>query len=277
MNHALTQAIETALEEDATIRAGLPINYAGLLGTGKDMGSYVEDGSDEKCRTNLDDEKVKQFKEAVKKHLSKLVDHIDVNKSADAMCADFMASRLPPYTPDKSDDGEEEDDEQEVQLDDKVKIKFPDHVRVVYVNAEDNDEEDDEDDDWGEDEDGEEDDERPPSAKKSPKKSPAKRKSVGGEDEDDEEADVGTVESCIRVVHSLNNNRALHMGPGAGSWVLALGEVRLDVSFAKAVVELVNSKDFVCVKDVKMEDDQDKLFLVNALLEHRLIHIQDKN
>ena len=37
------------------------------------------------------------IQEEIKKQLSNLVDHIDVNKSADAMCTDFMTSRLPPY------------------------------------------------------------------------------------------------------------------------------------------------------------------------------------
>ena len=37
------------------------------------------------------------FKEKIKKQLSLLVDHIDVNTASDAMNADFIANRLPPY------------------------------------------------------------------------------------------------------------------------------------------------------------------------------------
>ena len=100
MNHAVTQAIENALEDDVSIRSGLPINYLSILGTGKNMSSYIEDGQDEKDKkkhSNLHKQNVKEFKKTVQNHLAKLVEHIDVNTAADAMCADFMASRLPPY------------------------------------------------------------------------------------------------------------------------------------------------------------------------------------
>merc|ERR1712168_709582 len=158
MNHAVTQAIEKALEEDASIRSGLPINYVSMLGTGKNIASYIVDESEKngKPLSNLDDEKVKEFKESVKNHLSKLVDHIDVNKAADAMCSDFMANRLPPYghiRPDDDDDDDDEDDaDRELGLEDKIKLKYPDHVRVVYDNDEENeDDDDDEDEDQWED------------------------------------------------------------------------------------------------------------------------------
>lgn len=48
MNHAVTQAIENALEDDVSVRSGLPINFSSMLGTGKNISSYIEDEADEK-------------------------------------------------------------------------------------------------------------------------------------------------------------------------------------------------------------------------------------
>ena len=84
------------------MRSGLPINFLKYLGTGYNMSKYIEsdesgDSKTKKLPSNETEEKVLEFKENVKKHLSKLIDHIDVNTAADAMSADFMASRLPPY------------------------------------------------------------------------------------------------------------------------------------------------------------------------------------
>jgi len=280
MNHAVTQAIEKGLEEDVSIRSGLPINYLSMLGTGKNIGAYIEDGGEEKngkMDSNLDNDKVKDFKESVKKQLLKLVDYIDVNKAADAMCADFMASRLPPYghvkPQDKDEEEEEEEEEPVILLDDKIKIKYPDHIRIVYEDDEENEEED-EDDGW-EDCDDEEDDERPPtsSAKKSPKK--AQRKSLDNtenDDEDDEDAQIENTESHIRIVHSMGNDRFLHMGPGM--YDEQYGELKLHVSFAKAAVDLLNKQDLVCVKDIQMDDEKDRLYLANTLYQHKLLQLQ---
>ena len=98
MQHAISQAIENAMEDDVTFRRGLPINYLKFLGTGKNMSNYVE-VEDEKAEkiTNSEQPEVKSFMETIKALLPKLVDHIDVNTAADAMSADFMASRLPPF------------------------------------------------------------------------------------------------------------------------------------------------------------------------------------
>jgi len=277
MNHAVTQAIEKGLEEDVSIRSGLPINYLSMLGTGKNIGAYIEEEGEEKNGTshsNLNEEKVKEFKESVKKQLAKLIDYIDVNKAADAMCSDFMASRLPPYGHVKPEDTEEDEEEEPViLLNDKIKIKYPEHMRVVYDDEEENEDQDDDEDYW---EDMEEDEEKPAaapgSAKKSPKKSPKKNTSADAEDEDDEDADVETTESHIRIVHSLGNDRFLHMGPGM--YDEQFGDMKLHVSFAKAAVELLRTKDYVCVKDIQMEDEKDRLFLANALAEHKLIELQ---
>merc|ERR1719378_1209327 len=190
MNYAVTQAIEKGLEEDVSIRSGLPINYMSMLGTGKNIGAYVVEEGEEKngtAHSNLNEEKVKEFKESVKKQLSKLIDYIDVNKAADAMCSDFMASRLPPYghvRPGETEE-DEEDEEPVILLDDKIKIKYPEHMRVVYDDEEEQDGMDDEDPDWEDME--EEDDEKPASAPGSAKKSPKKTpKKSADHDEDDE-------------------------------------------------------------------------------------------
>lgn len=88
------------MEDDVEFRRGLPINYLQYLGTQKDISSYVEEDEKDSKKgivSNTDDDRVKKFKEHIKAHLSKLVDHIDVNKAADSMSSDFMASRLPPF------------------------------------------------------------------------------------------------------------------------------------------------------------------------------------
>merc|ERR1719318_311063 len=102
MNHAVTQAVENALEQDKSIRSGLPIDYQTMMGTGKNISQYIEEESessekDKKKYSNLHHGKVKEFKKALEKHFSKLVEHIDVNTATDAMCTHFMANRLPPY------------------------------------------------------------------------------------------------------------------------------------------------------------------------------------
>ena len=99
MSIAVSQAIDRALENDVNFRRGLPINYFSYLGTAKNFCKYVdeEDGKGAKLTNNENNDKVKKFKDSVKKHLSKLIDHIDVNTAADAMSYDFMASRLPPF------------------------------------------------------------------------------------------------------------------------------------------------------------------------------------
>ena len=55
-----------------------------------------------------------------------------------------MASRLPPYelSKDQPEEDEEEEEEPLILLDDKIKIKFPDHLRIVYDDEEENEGED---------------------------------------------------------------------------------------------------------------------------------------
>jgi len=293
MNHAVQQAIENALEHDVSIRSGLPINYLSLLGTGKDMNSYVEDETDEKEKkkySNLNNKQVVEFKEKVKVQLAKLVDHIDVNTASDAMCADFYCSRLPPYGHVKK---EESEDEVLPTLENKIKIKYPEHVRIVYDDDEEGDQDDDEDeDDEDEESDGDEemDEEKPTSTdtpkekeQKSPKvsgtKSPkkSKKKSIGGEEEEDEdedeEADVDDAQPHVKILHTLDNDRFTHMSGGV--YDTESGCIRLHVSFAKAAVELLDNCDkFTAVKDILMEDDEDKITLATLLCESDLIEIQ---
>jgi len=273
MNHAVTQAIENALEDDVTIRSGLPINYLSMLGTGRNINQYIEDEDGEKSdkHSNLNQDKVKEFKKNIKSHLSKLIDHIDVNTAADAMCADFMSSRLPPfgYTP-----KEDVEEEEEVipTLDDKIRIRYPEHVRIVYADEEEN-----EDDEIDSDEEMEEDDEKPAKKDKEAKlKSPksAKKKAQGEveDDDDDDDADVGEVEPHIKVIHSFDNNRFSHMGPEA--FDEEPGCAKLDVSFAKAMVELLACKDYIAVKDLILDEDDDKITMATTLVANDLVELK---
>lgn len=276
MNHAVTQAIENALEDDVSIRSGLPVNYMSMLGTGKNINQYIEDEDDKKkTHSNLSLDKVKEFKKTVQTHLSKLVDHIDVNTAADAMCSDFMASRLPPfgYAPKEF----EEDEEETVpKISDKIKIRYPDHTRVVY-NDED---EEGNDDDFDDDSEGDdmEDDEKPAKSKdlksKSPKSAKKASKVVEGDDDDDDDddAEVPDVEHHVKIMHSLDNNRFSHMG--AEVFEEEPGCVKLPVSFAKAMVELLNSKDFVAVNDLMMDEEEDKLTLASTLVANDLVEVK---
>jgi len=285
MNHAVTQAIENALEDDVSVRSGLPINFSSMLGTGKNISSYIEDEADEKnenTHSNLNNDKVKEFKENVKNHLTKLVDYIDVNTAADAMCADFMVSRLPPYGHVAKE--EEEDYQVILTLDDKIKVRYPEHVRIIYDNMDDEEYEGDE---YSDEEDMEEEDEKPAksneqsSAKGSKSKSSkgckkAVVKNIEGEidDDDDEDAEVADIESHIKIIHSVGNDRFSHMGPGV--YDERLGDIKLHVNFAKAAIEILNNHDFIAVKDLAMEDEEDKLFLANALLEHNLVEVKSE-
>jgi len=283
MNHAVQQAIENALEDDVSIRGGLPINYLSILGTGKNMDSYVEDGEDEKKEkkySNLGDPDVIKFKETVKAQLAKLVDHIDVNTASDAMCADFFSSRLPPYGFVKK----ELTEESKVMptLDSKIKIKYPEHVRIVYDDDEEKGDHDDTMDDSDSDDDemvqSLEEDEKP-SKSESPKKktpvvskSPVKKIEEECEDED-EEADVEDVQPHVKIIHSLNNDRFWHMS--GALYESECSCIRLHVSFAKAAVELLaNCDKFTAVKDLLMEDDEDKVKLATLLFEDELIAVE---
>jgi len=249
--------------------------------------------------SNLQDVKVKKFKEDLEKRISKLVDHIDVNTATDAMCTHFMANRLPPFGYEvKNEEDSEEKITPEVKINDQIKIKYPEHVRIVY--AEEDDDSDDENEDGAseeeEEEEMEEDEEEKPAKSKGNKskktstknekkkgKSPAKKgdeeedigdEDIGDEDDDDEEdAEIPDDEPHIKVVHSLDNNRFAHMGPESFD---DPGYIKLDLNFAKAMVDLLNEEDFVTVKDINMEDKDDKILLTTTLLESDLVEIKSK-
>jgi len=250
------------------------------------MSKYIDDSEEEggdKSKKekvcNEEDAKVKKFKNTIKEYLSKLVDHIDVNMAADAMSSDFMASRLPPFGHRPA---EVTDEEKPPTLETEIKLRFPEHVRVVYVSEED---EDDnaadmsqlDDDDESDIEEGSEEDEKVAKEQKSPKKkaTPAKRKSKGGdteEEEEDEDATPSEEVPCIAIVHSLNNERDLHMTGSPDD--MEPSSLKLPVHFARAATALLNSKDFVCVKDILLEDDDDKLRLATTLFADDLIEIK---
>lgn len=287
MQHAVTQAIENALEDDVSFRTGLPLNYMKFLGTSRNMSKYVvEEGEEEKKEekiSNEDDEKVKEFKEMIKKHLSKLIDHIDVNTAADAMCNDFMGNRLPPFGHDiDKEDGEDEEAEKIPSLEDEIKLRYPEHVRVVFVADDDEESVDvsqiDDDEDQSDTEEIEEDEKQANLEEKSKKGTPKQKSKsdVDTEDEeDDEDANPAEEVPYIKIVHSLNNGRESHMiGVDLSD---AAGALKLPVHFAKAATKFCNSSDqFIRVKDLDLEDDQDKMTLVTTLYADALIKMKSE-
>jgi len=286
MDHVVRLAVDNALEEDVSFRKGLPLNYLEYLGTQKNMSKYVDEEEEEEKKkdtiSNENNENVKKFKEQIKEYLSKLVDHIDVNKAADAMSSDFMASRLPPFghTPPEVTD----EDTAPPTLESQIKLKYPEHVRVVYVDEEEEEEdivsdEDSDDEDTDMEQDGVK-DEKPKvkSEEKSPKKKATpsrKRKSKSGaedeEDEDDEDATMSEEHPCIAIVHSLNNERYAHM---TGSPDIRPSMLKLPIHFARAATTFLSSKDFVKVKDISLDEDDDKLHFAAVLFADDLVEIK---
>jgi len=336
MVHAVQQAIETALENDVRIRAGLPINFRGFLGTANNMGAYVaeeekeaKDGAPKaEHSSNMSDDRVVKFKEDMQKRLSYLVDHIDVNKSADAMSADFMASRLPPYgycrcdgdahdhdgitvtevteTTSETADGSVTESTTvttetttktspvfqltKLQLADQIRFKYPDHVRVVYVNEDDDNDdnfsdvtsqtdsqvsqEDMEDDvttitSQEDTEKASEEAEKPSEGAEKPSESKPSDKT---DDEEDDDADITETEPHIQVLHSLTNDRFTHMG---FSIFAKVGRMKFDVTYAKALVALTENKGVVTrVSDLLMDSDDEKLVLANRLNSEGLLQVK---
>lgn len=320
MSIAVSQAIENALEDDVTVRSGLPINYTSFLGTEKNMSKYVHEDEDtpngvanrdekstpngvvknEKVKKgelpcNDNDEKVKQFKEKIKAHLSKLIDHIDVNTAADVMSMDFIASRLPPHGHVIKDNVEEIDEKTVPTLESEIRLRFPNHVRIVFHDEENEEDDDDDlDDDEDSDEEMEEDEEKPAMngtsetdkkaddekvkktkktpSKKTPKKSITKSTTDDDDDLDDEDA-VVEEEPCIKVLHSLNNPQETHMAGDAGP--AEATALKFPVHFAYALDAVFNSnKEFIRVKDIILEDDEEKLQLVTSLYSDDLIEVK---
>merc|ERR1712071_684189 len=131
------------------------------------------------------------------------------------MSSDFMASRLPPFGHKPSEDSVEDSDMES------------------------------------------EEEEKAPKDQKSPKKkttTPAKRKSKGGdteEEEEDEDANPTEEVPCTAIIHSLNNERDLHMTGSPDD--MEPSSLKLPVHFARAATALLNAKDFVRIKDIDLE------------------------
>jgi len=318
MSHAVQQAIDNALEDDVTIRRGLPVNFRSFLGTANNMEAYITEPDDEKTEKsdsskencNLNEPLVVKFKEDMQNCLAKLVDHIDMNKAADTMCTEFMASRLPPYGHCRSDDdhsadldaavtqGQEanvaedvkdvtpsESDTAEstamtttsskptISLTDGVKIKYPDHIRVVYVSDDDDDLDEESMVDYDEDSQDSQTEEEAEDEGKVTKKSKS-TSSTGDDEEDDEDADADELEGepHIKVLHSLVNDRFSHMG---FTFFRKIGSLKFDVSYAKALVALIKSKDFVNVADLLMGTDEEKVLLASRLAGEDLLLVRE--
>ena len=94
----------------------------------------------------------------------------------------------------------------------------------------------------------------------------------GADDDDsDEDAEVVDNEQHIEVLHSLTNDRFNHMGFSIYSTV---GKLRFNVSYAKALVALSESKDFLPVCELPMETDNEKLSLVSRLSGDGLLEVK---
>merc|ERR1712013_839579 len=153
-----------------------------------------------------------------------------------------------------------------IGLTDKIKIKYPDHFRVVYVN-DDDDADDDDDDAWSDVTSQEEETDKSTNEAADTK---TKKESVT-EDEDDEEADVTDTEPHIQILHSLTNDRFTHMGFSIYSKV---GRLRFDVSYAKALVALSSSAEYLAVKELPIESDSEKLFVASRLAGEGLLDMK---
>jgi len=302
MQHAVTQAIENALEDDKTFREGLPVNNVSFLGTGKNLSKYLSQEDEvSKLSCNEKEQKVVAFKEKIKKQLSLLVDHIDVNTASDAMNADFIANRLPPYgylnryqITTQLENGEKKNSEESTKeekeehfdtptLEDSIKIRFPDHTYLVYVEEDDEinltqleDDEDSDDEMEEDDEESEEEEKKKPKVQKKrsqseekPAAKAAKMKHPSeNEDDDDEDFDHTKEEPCLKVINSLSNDRGMHM----------LGErnptpvgVKLALHYSKAAQMILNSKDFIKVKDLPLTEDDDKITIATVLFAEDLV------
>jgi len=297
MQHAVTQAIENALEDDKSFREGLPINNVKFLGTGKNLSKYLsQEGESSKLSSNEKEKEVVAFKDKIKKQLALLIDHIDVNTASDAMNADFIANRLPPYgylnryqvtaqtengveadSKEPSKEEKKEDDLVSPTLNDSIKLQYPDHTFLVYVEEDDeinltqldDDEDSDEEMEEIEAESDEEEKKKPKVQKKrsqseeKPTMKAAKVKHVSeNDDEDDEDFDNTKEEPCLKFISSLSNDRGMHM----------LGErnptpvgVKLALHYAKAAQMIMGSKDFIKVKDLPLDEDDDKITIATVL------------
>jgi len=93
------------------------------------------------------------------------------------------------------------------------------------------------------------------------------------DDEDDADAEVSDTEAHVTVLHSLHNDRFSHMGFNVFDKV---GCLKFNVTYAKALVHLVNWSDFVAVKDLLMEEDDDKLLLACRLAGDGLLEVKSE-
>ena len=124
------------------------------------------------------------------------------------------------------------------QIESKIKIKHPKHVLTSYRDEVDRDEVD--------------------------------------SDEEYVNSDSGEEDDSLIILHTLNNDRSSHMDMDDNdTWRNERVCLRLHVAFAKAVVELLsNYNKFTAVKDISLEEDEDKLTLSRFLCHHDLIEVK---
>lgn len=325
MNYAVVQAIENAMEssKDISYRSGLPLNYKKFLGTGKNLQKYIEVPKEEesskeekkeeeakeekttpteekkesKLSSNSANPNVIAFKDLMREKLSKLVDHIDVDASADTMTADFVAARLPPF------DYAPKEEYIAPTKDDKISVKFKDHVQMFYCTEDDGinqsmfeegnttetedeatEDEETEDEAMEEEDTKEEAKDKEEKTKEEAKKSPAAKKEktksedIGDEDtddEDDEDADTEhdeeQMDSCIKILTSLRNKRDTHMTGDASKkpW-----SMKLPLHYACAMTHLLSATEPTLVCQLPgLDDEQDKLFLATNLYDGDVVQV----
>merc|ERR1711962_1102388 len=121
-----------------------------------------------------------------------------------------------------------------------------------------------------------EDTDRPSEGTEKPSEEPGKpsegKTSDKTDDEDDDDADMTETEPHIQVLHSLTNDRFTHMG---FSIFAKVGRMKFDVTYAKALVALTESKGVVTrVSDLLMDSDDEKLVLANRLNSEGLLEVK---
>ncbi|XP_065057201.1 ribosomal oxygenase 2-like [Rhopilema esculentum] len=322
----ITTAVETAITSDVELRRGLPMDYLLKLGTAKYLDDYI-DNSDEaevngkangdeetkekkkpKSPKKPSDEMVEKIKMKLKDLLCRVVDHFDPNTVADSRSEDFMANRLPPF--DKI--PEEENSEMPTEKS-SIKLMYPDHVRLVVYEEDDDDEfdaeaadETDEEDIVGNDDDMDEDEEeneaedkeektekkakgkgsksKDTNDKSKEKKSKGKSKGKKSDTEDDEmeengvdEDDDDDKEEDILQGPHIRLLFSVH-NPRETHMISGLSEpntVKLALHFAKPIKYLLDHcHEFVAVKDLPLAEDNDKRELASTLWTEKLISVK---
>lgn len=282
MSLAVKKAIESALEskEDASFRKGLPVSYGTFLGTGKNLGKYMDIKTPETTTTSMElprnekDERVISFKQHIRKRLNNLVDHFDVDVVADSISSEFIAKRLPPF------EFAPKSEFTAPTLQDEIILKFKEHVKVMFY-AEDEDINATRfgystDDELTEDEDTEDEATEDEEMLSEDEKKPVEKETLNGEQQDEDDEDyVGTESTFIKIIHSLQNDRKTHMDESIAHQQPT--SLKFPIQFACAITKLVNTTEYITVSELPgLDEETDKLRLAVALYDSDLVEIKPR-